>query len=198
MASANPSLNNKVAAGKQNTKYLVSHDLWIRFPHLKEFPLAAARMRSPIAAIVTALAVAGTTEAVGRARVVNNCPFAVSVWSVGGQIQGPYRLNAGGGFYAETFFKDPQTGGKALKVTIPADGLYTGAPQTNFAYNLDGASIWYDLSDVFGDPFVGRRLLISSAQTTCPSINWPNGTPPAGSQVKVCTSERDVTFTICA
>jgi len=156
-------------------------------------------MRSLLLSAITAgLAVVAPVSALGRARVVNNCPFAVSAWSVGSQIAGPYRLSTGGGFYAETFSRDPQTGGKAFKVTIDPDGLWTGAPQTDFAFNLDGSKIWYDLSDVFGDPFAGHRLAVRSAEPTCPAIVWDNGTPPAGSQVKVCTSESDVTFTLCA
>jgi hypothetical protein len=156
-------------------------------------------MLNPLTTIAAVLlAAAPLASALGRAKVVNNCPFAVSTWSVGRDVSGPYRLTAGGGFYAETYSKDPVTGGRVFKVTIPPDGLWTGAPQTNFAWNLDNDKIWYDLSDVFGDPFRGQKLVVSSAEATCPSIVWANGTPPAGSQVKVCTSEKDVTFTICA
>jgi hypothetical protein len=149
---------------------------------------------------LTLLALATITplaSALGIARVVNNCDETVHVWSVGSQITGPYALSKGG-FYGEEFRKDPVTGGKALKVTRNADGLYTGAPQTIFAYNLDGDNIWYDLSDVFGDAFVGKKLVVASAEQTCPSIIWPTGVPPAGSQVKVCTASKDVVFTLCA
>ncbi|KAL2018133.1 hypothetical protein VTK56DRAFT_1209 [Thermocarpiscus australiensis] len=149
-------------------------------------------------AVVALAAAAPLASALGNARVVNNCPDTVHVWSVGSQVAGPFALSANGGSYAEAFQKDPVTGGKALKVTKAADGLYTGAPQTIFAYNLDGDSIWYDLSDVFGDAFAGSKLVASSAEATCPSIIWPTGVPPAGSQVKVCTSGQDVTLTLCA
>jgi hypothetical protein len=149
---------------------------------------------------ITAVALAATASAgaVGSAKVVNKCNFAVSLWSVGTDIDGPHRLSANGGSYGETFVRDPNTGGKALKVTVPDDGLWTGAPQINFAYNLDGAQVWYDLSDVFGDPFAGHKVTVSSDEPTCPSIVWDNGTPPAGSQVKVCTSAKSVTLTLCA
>jgi len=144
-----------------------------------------------------ALGLATSVSAVGNARVINNCNVAVSVWSVGSAIDGPWRLSANGGSYAEQFVKDPTTGGKALKITIPADGLYSGAPQTDFAYSLDNANIWYDLSDVFGDPFAGQKLVVSSA-ASCPSIVWPAGTSPGGSQTKVCGSDQDVTLTLCS
>jgi hypothetical protein len=154
-------------------------------------------MHSVLSIATLALAAATTVTAVGKARVVNNCDVDVSVWSVGSVIDGPWRLSAHGGYYAESFVRDPQTGGKSLKITIPADGLYTGAAQTNFAYSLDGANIWYDLSDVFGDPFAGKNLVVSSA-ATCPSIVWPAGTSPGGSQTKACGSDQDVVFTLCA
>ncbi|KAK4099598.1 hypothetical protein N658DRAFT_487603 [Parathielavia hyrcaniae] len=149
--------------------------------------------------ILTLAAAAPLASALGKARVVNNCDETVHLWSVGSQVAGPYALSPqGSGYYAEEFRKDPVTGGMALKVTRAADGLYTGAPQTVFAYNLDGDKIWYDLSDVFGDPFVGHKLVVASVEQACPSIIWPTGVPPAGSQVKVCTSDQDVIFTLCA
>lgn len=152
-------------------------------------------------AILTLTAAASLVSAgppVGKARVVNNCDEPVYLWSVGADVAGPVELAAQGGTYSERFVKDPVTGGKAIKVTREEDGLYTGAPQTNFAYNLDGDSVWYDLSDVFGDPFAGSKLVVASAHEACPAIEWPNGVPPGGSQVKVCTAKKDVTFTICA
>ena len=151
---------------------------------------------------LTALALAAvstvTAADVGQARVVNNCDFGVSLWAVGTNIDGPYKLGPHGGSYAETFAHDDKTGGRALKITIPDDGLWTGAPQTDFAYNLAGDKVFYDLSDVFGDPFAGHKLLVKSDQDGCGVIEWDNGTPPAGSQVKDCTSSKSVTFTICA
>ncbi|KAK4157161.1 hypothetical protein C8A00DRAFT_11924 [Chaetomidium leptoderma] len=148
-------------------------------------------------AVLALAATAPLAAAVGKARVVNNCDEAVHVWSVGSGVTGPYALNKGG-YFAEEFVKDPVTGGKALKITRKADGLYTGAAQTIFAYSLDGSSVWYDLSDVFGDAFVGKKVVASSAEQTCPSIIWPTGVPPAGSQVKVCTASKDVTLKLCA
>jgi len=147
---------------------------------------------------IAAAALTPLATALGSARVVNKCGETVHVWSIGSQIEGPYALSKNGGFYGEEFRKDPVTGGKALKITRSADGLYTGAPQTIFAYNLDGDKIWYDLSDVFGDAFAGKKLVVASAEATCPSIIWPTGVPPAGSQVKVCRADKDVVLTLCA
>ncbi|KAK4167942.1 blastomyces yeast-phase-specific protein [Cladorrhinum sp. PSN259] len=150
---------------------------------------------------LTILALASTTPlvaALGRAKVVNLCPQTVYVHSVGSSVEGPYALSTNGGYYAEEFRKDPVTGGKALKITQSADGLYTGAAQTVFAYSLDGSTIWYDLSDVFGDQFNGKKVVAKSDEASCGSIVWPTGVPPAGSQVKSCTASKDVVLTLCA
>ncbi|TQV95365.1 Bys1 family protein [Cordyceps javanica] len=134
----------------------------------------------------------------GRAKVYNNCPFEVTLWSVGTDISGPNTLQARGGQYSEQYTRDPKTGGRALKITRERDGLYTGKPQTNFAYTLDPDRIYYDLSDVFGDPFSGHRVQVVPSNRNCQSIVWPDGRPPAGSQVKTCTRDSDTTLTLCA
>ncbi|PHH86718.1 hypothetical protein CDD83_9852 [Cordyceps sp. RAO-2017] len=136
-------------------------------------------------------------SAAGNARVFNNCPFSVTAWSVGGQISAPHNI-ATGRTYSEPFTRDPQSGGRAIKITLRPDGLLRGDPETDFAYNLDGNTIWYDLSDVMGDPFKGHRLVEASSNPSCPRIVWENGIPPAGSQVKNCQADADVTLTLCA
>ncbi|GJC99211.1 bys1 family protein [Colletotrichum higginsianum] len=148
------------------------------------------------------LAAAATpAAALGKATVVNNCAAEVSLWSVGSDVRAAGPLAPRGGSYAETFARDPVTGGRALKVTRARDGLYTGAPQLVFAYTLDaggGGGVWYDLSTVFGDGFKGSKVVVASRQATCPAIVWQGGVSPGGSQVKVCTAEQDVVLTLCA
>ncbi|WYZ42521.1 hypothetical protein EsH8_VI_000220 [Colletotrichum jinshuiense] len=148
--------------------------------------------------VLPVLAAAAPAAAVGKATVYNNCAFEVSVWSVGGSVVPVGALGPRGGTYSETFVRDPVTGGKALKITRPRDGLFTGAPQLIFAYNLDGGGVWYDLSTVFGAAFQGSKVVVASQEATCPAIVWDTGVSPGGSQVKVCTAEKDVVLRLCA
>jgi len=67
----------------------------------------------------------------------------------------------------------------------------------DFAYNLDGANVWYDLSDVFGDPFSGYTVVEYSTDASCPYIEWDTGVSPGGSQVKECESGSDVVLALC-
>ncbi|KAL2818483.1 hypothetical protein BDW59DRAFT_151965 [Aspergillus cavernicola] len=87
----------------------------------------------------------------GHAVVSNRCYIPIYLWSVGEKIS-PQNVVQPGQKYKEIFRRDPKTGGVALKITTDKDGLYTSAPQTVFAYNLVEELVWYDLSDVFGDP----------------------------------------------
>ncbi|KJZ73892.1 hypothetical protein HIM_06785 [Hirsutella minnesotensis 3608] len=143
-------------------------------------------------------AMANVATALGNARIVNSCTFPVTAWSAGDNLAGPFKLTPGGGTYGEVFTRDAGSGGRALKVTLEDDGLYTGKPQTIYAYNLNGSTIWYDLSDVFGDPFRGHKIIVASDNASCGQIVMENGVPAAGSQVKNCDSAFNVTMTLCA
>ncbi|KAF2742379.1 putative BYS1 domain protein [Sporormia fimetaria CBS 119925] len=143
---------------------------------------------------LTLLALGSSVAAVGNAVVKNNCPTTFYLWSVGGSV-GPQQTIAPGQNYTEALRRDPTTGGIALKMTKTPDGLYTGAPTQIFSYSLDGSLVWYDMSAVFGAPFNGQRLTVSGGGGT---IDWPQGTNPGGSQVKLSSSDSNVVFTACA
>jgi len=149
-------------------------------------------MRSAVVAI---LALASSVSAVGNAIVKNNCPSTFYLWSVGGSL-GPKQTIAPGKSYSEPLHRDATTGGIAIKITKTNDGLFKGAPQQIFSYSLDGAQVWYDLSTVFGEPFNGQHITVKSSSG--PTIDWPKGSNPGGSQVKVANSANDVVFTACA
>lgn len=154
-------------------------------------------MHLTTAAIAIVAALAPLASAVGNAKVINRCGAPVYLWSVGGSV-GPRQTIQPGATYSEPLHHDPASGGVALKITRGKNGLFDGSPQTNFAYSLDGNTVWYDLSDVFGDPFSGSRLKVVPSLTTCPKICWDKGVSPGGSQVKNCQATSDVTLTLCA
>jgi hypothetical protein len=87
-----------------------------------------------------------------------------------------------------------ETGGIALKVSTVHDGLYNSSPMTVFAYNLANGKVWYDLSDVFGDPFAGHPVALQPSE---PQISWQNGIPPSGSMVRVQDASVDLVLTVC-
>lgn len=129
----------------------------------------------------------------GHAVVVNECSRPIYLWSVASTVSPEIVLQPHEN-YTEQFRHDPITGGVGLKVTTFKDGLYYSAPQTVFAYNLVDRSVWYDLSDVFGDPFHGSKVTLLPSE---PAITWENGIPPAGSQVRIQDSAKDLVLTLC-
>lgn len=136
-------------------------------------------------------------QAVGRAIVTNQCDGSLYLWSVGSSI-GPQRTILKDTSYSEIFHRDPVSGGISLKITGVENGLFQpNVSQTNFAYNLDGNTIWYDMSDIFGDGFAGRTMTVKPTDFSCQSIVWSFGKPPAGSQVKNCQANTDLELTFC-
>lgn len=166
--------------------------LWDAFP--------SGNSPSPVQSFVPfgvsseASSAASSAASVGHAVVHNRCHFPVYIWSVGGAI-GSAVTTGPNGRYVETFRHDPKSGGIAIKITTVRDGLRKSAPLTIFAYNLAGdGKVWYDLSDIFGDPFKGYPVVLSPAE---PAISWGNGQPPAGSGVRVHSSVNDLVLTLC-
>lgn len=94
----------------------------------------------------------------------------------------------------EPIRQDPKAGGIAIKITRTPEGLYNGSPQQIFAYTLDNNTVWYDLSTVFGEPFKGHRLEVTS--NTGEKIIWPKGTHPGGSQVKSAPASENIWLSV--
>jgi hypothetical protein len=159
--------------------------------------LIKIKMHLPSLAVVPLAALAPLASAFGSAKVTNNCLAKMYLWSVGGSISQVHTINPGQS-YSEQFHRDPASGGISLKISRRPNGLYDGSPQLNFAYTLDPNQVWYDLSTVFGTAFQGKILSVSSENEDCPTICWPTGTQPAGSQVKTCEPNSDQILTLCA
>ncbi|KAF2812421.1 uncharacterized protein BDZ99DRAFT_266326 [Mytilinidion resinicola] len=149
-------------------------------------------------AIISALAVPlPLALGVGTAYVVNSCDYDIFVWSVGSNV-GPKSTLHQFDTYSEGLRYDNKTGGISIKVTTKDNGLYDASPQLNFAYTLDTANntVYYDLSDVFGDPFANETVLLYAKQE-CPSIAWPEGVPPAGSKTQACADDTGLWLALC-
>ena len=134
----------------------------------------------------------------GNAFITNKCRDSVYVWSVSSSVS-PKTTITWGGQYEESYRVDPKSGGIALKITTVDNGLFTpNTPQTVLSYSIDGDHVWYDLSDVGGDAFAGRRVVLHPDNPNCDSIIWPRGIPPTGSNIKACDARYDVELILCA
>lgn len=135
------------------------------------------------------------TTTTGAAIIQNSCAYPLYLWTVGSTIS-PQKTLPAYHVHRESYRHDAHSGGVALKMTTQPNGLFTGKPQTIFAYNLNAnvSRVWYDLSDVFGDPFEGSQVQVEPAE---PEIRWLDGVPPKGSQVRVVDARQDLRVTFC-
>ncbi|KAL1960298.1 hypothetical protein VTO42DRAFT_8258 [Malbranchea cinnamomea] len=155
-------------------------------------------MRFSLPVLSALAALAPLASALGHAIVENHCKDPVYLWSVGSTM-GERQDIESGGVYSEEFYRDPVSGGIALKITRTEDGLFDGSPQLNYAYTLTegGDRVFYDLSNVFGNAFEGHALIVEPTEEGCGVIDWPNGVSPGGTQVKDCVSKADIRLTLC-
>ncbi|GIJ99115.1 hypothetical protein Aspvir_001241 [Aspergillus viridinutans] len=144
-----------------------------------------------------------TNQTLGHATIHNTCQKEIYLWSVGSTISPQFTIPPNT-TYTEPYRRDPASGGIALKLTRVQNGLYTAAPQMVFAYNLVQRRIWYDLSDVFGDPFLGVRVRVEyrslageEGEDEEKGIEWVDGVSPGGSMVRVADAEGDLVLTVC-
>lgn len=148
----------------------------------------------------TSLALVGTilplVHAIGNAIVTNHCPSTIYVWSVGSSITN-FQAVASNQSYTEQYRNDPVTGGITLKVTAVADGIYIDAPELDYGYTLDNDTIWYDISDVHGDPFTGSTVALVPSIGACQSFIWADGISPSGINTAPCSSDADMQLTLC-
>ena len=89
-----------------------------------------------------------------------------------------------------------------MKIAKEEDGVPAGQAHTTFGYTLDPDRIWYDLFDVFGNPFAGEEVVLEGEGDECPDIEWPEGVAPSGEKLMVsntvdCDPESDTTLYLC-
>jgi hypothetical protein len=93
-------------------------------------------------AILTAL-LPSIASAAGTARVINNCPFEVYLYSVPAKFPTEFPIPAGRD-YSEPFHKGSgDNGGIALKLYREPGKYFTQSPVLNFGYTLDKALVWW-------------------------------------------------------
>jgi hypothetical protein len=157
------------------------------------FPVSSSPVVPLPLPAATPTPISNNFERLGQAVIVNHCKVPIYIWSVGSNVR-PQATIFPFGRYAETYRHDKESGGVALKISAVHDGLYSSSPMTVFAYNLASGRVWYDLSDLFGDPFSGHPVVLQPSE---PEIFWQDGIPPSGSMVRVQNASVDLILTVC-
>jgi len=136
----------------------------------------------------------------GNANVVNNCPSDIYLWSVGDVSSPMFHVSAGANWTEP--YQTRQSGGISIKISPTTSDVTI----VQFEYTLD-SHLWYDLSNVNGNPFQGSDLLLSSEGSLCQDIACPAGQPNCKMAYTVfnddyathaCNGDVDLTLTFCA
>jgi hypothetical protein len=157
------------------------------------------------------LALVPTVLAVGSASVYNNCDFDVYYAAISGEAESMQLLGAGG--YSASY-SDPGVG---VSIKLATSDSLSG-PISQFEYTWSGDSIFWDLSNINGDPnspegypFAQGGIIITPSMTndpsnpTCVPVNCPAGTTvctaaynaPDDPRTMVCNQDSNLVLTIC-
>lgn len=161
-------------------------------------------MRAFFASAAAVLAVAPTVAATGQAIVKNKCNFPVYLWSVANTDGSMHTLDANSGEYSETYRENPNGGGISIKMARSQDYYTTSVAQ--FEYTL-GSTLWYDLSDINGNPFMDYGYTLVPSQQSCRNIVCKAGdilckavynAPDDNEATAACTNDANTVLVLCS
>ncbi|KAI9830544.1 MAG: hypothetical protein M1819_005502 [Sarea resinae] len=156
-------------------------------------------------AVATALAAFTSVVSAGTATVQNNCGYDVYVWSVADQADAPMTtLNSGNPSYSEAFRTNGNGGGISIKLSTQNDQ----STVTQFEYTLssDESNVYYDLSNINGNPFEQGGTSLTPSDSSCTSVSCAAGVsdctgaynqPDDNWATQGCSSSTDLTLTLC-
>lgn len=154
-----------------------------------------------ISASAAVLAFASIAQA-SSAIVDNQCGFPVYLWSVGDTSSEMITIESNGTPYSEEY-QTRAEGGISLKISTEYEDQNI---VTQFEYTLDGASLWYDVSNVNGFPFSQDGLELIPAESSCRNVTCPAGEGTCHAAytnwddnwaTAECDSTSDLTMTLC-
>lgn len=153
------------------------------------------------AAVLLATA-APMVSALGNAIVHNQCNFPVSLSVVSNVAGATQELPANGGEYTESYQNNPDGGGISMKIWASDISNIT-----QFEYTLEGSSLWYDLSNINGYPFMPWGVNIIPSDSSCNQVICPAGvelcadaynTPTEDWATAECSSDADMVVLLCS
>lgn len=121
-----------------------------------------ARDRTPLVQSTTP----AKRQNVGSAIVQNNCPFDINLISTS-DLSGNVQLVPAGQSYREQF---GGTSGAGISIKMsPDDDWSYNLAQFEYTYQPENNQVWYDISFVNGNPYMGNNQQIITGDATCPS-----------------------------
>ena len=160
------------------------------------------------AAVLLALAPSVMAQ-MGSATLVNSCGYDIYYAPTSGSFEGMVALSPGG-TYSTPY--DEQNQGVSIKVA-PTNDL--GGAITQFEFTWAGESIFYDISNINGNPFSSAGMSLTPSvendpsnptctQVDCPAVSSGDSVcaaaynQPDDTATKVCSQTTSLTMVICS
>jgi len=154
-------------------------------------------MKSTFFAI--AALVAGATAQIGSAIVINKCTYDVYLANTpaadGGYSEIDETLSSNGQ-YSQQYTELSNGDGWSLKLSNSSTS-WTDILQYEYTFHDDG-TIWYDLSEVNGNPWDGNWEITSSTSTCAPKQQAYRYATDDAYGMQACPDDASITVTLCS
>lgn len=148
--------------------------------------------------IIASVALMATSAlATGTAIVINKCGYDVEMQntpSAGGGQSTIIQTLSPGGSYSQVY--TPLTNGNGWSIKLGKDGNMNNIMQYEYTFHNDG-TIWYDLSDVNGNPWNGNWEITATGSCTPRQAAYRYSTDDAYG-MQSCPDSSSITVTLCS
>ena len=145
-----------------------------------------------------ALLATGALAGPGSATVINQCSYDVHLSntpSAGGGYSAIDQTLSSGGSYSQVYTQLSNGNGWSIKLS-QSDNFGSNIMQYEYTYHDDG-TIWYDLSEVDGNPWDGNWEITASAGCTPRQAAYRFSTDDAYG-MQACADTASITVTLCS
>lgn len=154
-------------------------------------------MKSTIFA--TAALVAGAVAEIGSAIVINKCKYDVYLFntpSANGGYSDINKVMAPNDVYTQKYTQLTNGNGWSIKLSKLAQ-LSNNILQYEYTFHNDG-TIWYDLSEVDGNPWSGNWEIVSNTPTCAPKQQAYRYATDDAYGMQACPDDATITVTLCS
>lgn len=147
--------------------------------------------------IASAALLAAPALAIGSANVINKCGYDVHLYAVpasgGGQSEHDQVLSSGGSYSQQW---TSLSNGNGWSIKLCKDTSMSNIMQYEYTFHNDG-TIWYDLSDVNGNPWDGNWEITATGSCTPRQAAYRFSTDDAYG-MQSCPDSSSITVTLCS
>jgi len=102
----------------------------------------------------------------GKASIENQCDQDVYLWSVGGSASADMVTLPPGKSYSEKYRFNDLGGGVSVKLALAKNQ----GDITQLEYTLDATTVWYDVSNINGNPFAHGGISVKPSDPACSPV----------------------------